>query len=344
VPLTAASTTSWQAEAEICVGPPRLASLQHTPDDSPSSQRPRSLDALSVNLGGAEASPPTRAERSGVRPGQLVRLARLAQPCPGQRFHKRAARCRCRGKFTRTQVHTLDRSSHYATTSPLFSSESHPPQPSPGGAPIEAAVAEADDAAWAALTVEGLNLPYFSPFDDAARRYHNRGQSELILRFVMHASDVNISSPAGGESDRAMAAAMPPIQIHTSPRGVLFTQHCPLPPFTTQHYAFPPFLPRAAYLVWLDLCLTCESTAKIAAGSQTPRAPTTCPCRTVREERRLAALFRRAPKVQRCYFADECWLVHSLLKHLYEIVYARAHTHSTHIVWNRCQGNERTTE
>jgi hypothetical protein len=174
--------------------------------------------------------------------------------------------------------------------------------------------------------------------------YHDRGQSELILHFVMHASDVNISSTAGGESDRAMAAAIPPIQIHTSPRGVLFTQHCPLPPFTTQNYAFPPFLPQTAYLVWLDLFFTCASTAQIAPGSQTPRAPTTCPCRTVREERRLAALFRRAPKVQRCYFADECWLVHSHCSSTRLKLFTRAHTHSTHIVWNRCQGNGRSTE
>jgi hypothetical protein len=68
--------------------------------------------------------------------------------------------------------------------------------------------------------------------------YHNRWQSELILLFMMHASDVDISSTAGGEIDRAMAAAIPPIQIHTSPSGV----------FLTQHYPFPPFLPRTAFL------------------------------------------------------------------------------------------------
>jgi hypothetical protein len=93
VQLTAASANPWQAEAEICVGPPRLASLQHTPGVSPSSRRPRSLDALSMNLGDAEASPSTRAERSGVRPGQLVRHARLTQHAQASACAHAAARC-----------------------------------------------------------------------------------------------------------------------------------------------------------------------------------------------------------------------------------------------------------
>jgi hypothetical protein len=56
-------------------------------------------------------------------------------------------------------VHTLDRSLLYATTSPQLSTESHPPQPSPGGAPMEAAVAEEDDAAGSDQALEGLQLP-----------------------------------------------------------------------------------------------------------------------------------------------------------------------------------------